>query len=169
MIMKVLTNAILLVGLALTFSSCEKMVQGELSMKRTDYTGTELRIDGYYYNESFVAPYPNYSIAKRFFYRNGIKFGVCSYDTTTMSFDEHCASLAKSKLNWYVFKIEGNAITIEGWDNITQTFKEYGEILNDTTFRIIEIERSERTEKSNIIYHFKQFSPKPDSTNTFIR
>ena len=155
--------------LAVVFSSCEKMIQGELSMVRTDYTETVLRIDGYYYNESFVAPYPNYSIAKSFFYRNGIKFGVCSYDTTTMSFDEHCAALTKSKLNWYVFKIEGNSITIEGWDNSTQTFKEYGEILNDTTFRITEIERSERTEKSNIIYHFKQFSPKPDSTNRFIK
>lgn len=161
-----ITQAIILV---LVLSSCEKVFQDEFSIQRTDYTGTELRIDGYYYNESFVAPYPNYSIAKSFFYRNGIKFGVCSYDTTTMSFDEHCASLAKNKLNWYVFKIEGNTITIEGWDNLTQTFKEYGEILNDTTFRINRIERSGRTDKSNSIYHFKQFAPKPDSTNNFIK
>ena len=155
--------------LVLVLSSCEKVFQDEFSIQRTDYTGTELRIDGYYYSETFEPPYTNYCMAKSFFYRNGVKLGACSYDTTAMSVDEYFATLKKNKLNWYVFKIEGNTITIEGWDNLTQTFKEYGEILNDTTFRINRIERSGRTDKSNSIFHFKQFAPKPDSTNSFIK
>lgn len=158
-----------MISLIFLLFSCCKLFDDELSIERTNYTGAELRIDGYYYSETFEPPYPNYCVAKSFFYRNGVKLGACSYDTTEMSVEEYYATLKKSKLNWYVFKIEGNTITIEGWDNLTQTFKEYGEILNDTTFRISKIERSGRTDKSNSIYHFKQFSPKPDSTNSFIK
>ena len=46
-----------------------------------------------------------------------------------------------------------------------------GKILNDTTFHITASYRpdgSERREKDEI-YHFKQFSPKPDSTNNFVK
>ena len=36
--------------LAVVFSSCKKLFEDEeLSMERVDYTGTELRTDGYYY------------------------------------------------------------------------------------------------------------------------
>ena len=46
-----------------------------------------------------------------------------------------------------------------------------GEIQNDSTFLITKSIRSKTGEEKelNEIYHFKQFSPKPDSTNVFVK
>jgi hypothetical protein len=48
-----------------------------------------------------------------------------------------------------------------------------GQILNDTTFVIAESYRMNEGKKTEVkerneTYHFKQFNPKPDSTNRFI-
>jgi hypothetical protein len=49
-----------------------------------------------------------------------------------------------------------------------------GVILNDTTFQLTESYRLKKGEKTEYqildeIYHFRQYSPKPDSTNDFIK
>lgn len=45
-----------------------------------------------------------------------------------------------------------------------------GSILNDSTFVIKTVSEFDRkkTLPENTTYHFRQFSPKPDSTNKFI-
>ena len=53
----------------------------------------------------------------------------------------------------------------------TPAYVREGKILNDTTFHITTSYRSngsERHEKDEV-YHFRQFYPKPDSTNNFIK
>lgn len=72
-----------------------------------------------------------------------------------------------------VFQINTESINFETWEagrNIT-TFSHFGKILNDTTFllekRINNITNKTFTE--NLTYRFKQFSPKPNSTNNFIK
>lgn len=72
-----------------------------------------------------------------------------------------------------VFQINTESINFEIWEagrNIT-TFSHFGKILNDTTFllekRINNIINKTFTE--NLTYRFKQFSPKPNSTNNFIK
>ena len=69
-------------------------------------------------------------------------------------------------------KIEGNTIVFEGWahdhDGKYATFKQYGTILNYTTFHIYKDVFKEEKALDNT-FHFKQFSPKPDSTNSFIK
>ena len=71
------------------------------------------------------------------------------------------------KQKWGIFKIEGNKIRIENWgygELARPVTVSEGSILNDTTYKKIKINNS----NANLTYHYKQFSPKPDSTNVFI-
>ncbi|MBW7845753.1 MAG: hypothetical protein H3C45_08955, partial [Bacteroidia bacterium] len=86
-------------------------------------------------------------------------------------------SYKKYKSNWGVFKIEGNFIQFERWYPSDPPLKAYvraGTIINDTTFLITESYRMQDGKKTEVktrneTYYFKQFSPKPDSTNTFVQ
>ena len=63
-----------------------------------------------------------------------------------------------------LFLIKDSIIKIEKWTvghNCYPYLRE-GKILNDTTFYLMHREKKE-------VYHFKQFSTKPDSTNRFIK
>ncbi len=80
-----------------------------------------------------------------------------------------------SKTRWGVFIIEGAIIKIESWtpSEIKLAYVYEGIILNDTTFHIKESYRIRKGNKTDVrikdvIYHYKQFSPKPDSTNVFV-
>lgn len=76
---------------------------------------------------------------------------------------------------WGLFVIDNQTIKFERYypsDDITRwTYIREGIILNDTTFLITTSYRSDGSDFSikNEIYHFRQFSPKPDSTNNFIK
>jgi hypothetical protein len=54
-----------------------------------------------------------------------------------------------------------------GW----QVYVKEGFILNDTTLQITRMYRVDGSDEHilNYTYHFRQFSPKPDSTNNFIK
>lgn len=168
---RILTLSVIV--LAVVFSSCKKLFEDEeLSMKRTNYTGTELRTDGYYYStyhyydEREDAQYDKF--IPWILYRNGVSLYGYVYDYSEMKkveqsfedgsfYDRH----KDDKTRWEVFQISGSVIEFEGWEsnglNLTSDTR-CGEILNDTTFRI-----------NKYVYHFKQFAPKPDSTNRFIK
>ena len=81
------------------------------------------------------------------------------------------------KFFWGVFNIKNNQILYERWCPSEPPYRTYvreGNIINDTTFVITKLYRmvnGKKTEESelNEVYHFKQFSPKPDSTNKFIK
>lgn len=152
----------------------------ELLMERTDYTGNELRTDGYYYCRYQYA-HENIQEDKvccMFIYKNGVCSwgGVSNYseldrieeDYKNGSFYERCKN---DKQRWHVFQVYGSTIELEGWyylggtHLVTHTY--VGKILNDTT---IEITKENGNDfKHPDVYHFKQFCPKPDSTNNFIK
>ncbi len=76
---------------------------------------------------------------------------------------------------WGVYKIDGNEILKEQWYPFdfaagVPTYISKGEIMNDTTFVLKKISRPNGKDLTliNETYHFRQFSPKPDSTNNFI-
>lgn len=82
---------------------------------------------------------------------------------------------------WGVFVIEGSEIKIERWVTASgggtyPAQKLIGEILNDTTIHFhtkvgahpINANTKKKTVEIDDTYHFRQFSPKPDSTNRFI-
>lgn len=157
-------------------SNCEKIIQDmPFALKRQPYVENNLRIDGYYYQK--------YGDPERltiyFFFSDGIL--LHAGDGYTIDIEESFKDgslyekLKKNKYCWGLFCIDDKNIQIERYYNTddlsTKSFIRSGEILNDTTFSITKVIRSDgESERSvNETYHFKQFSPKPDSTNIFIK
>jgi len=154
------------------FYSCK---DEDLMIERIPYSGNELRIDGYYYR------HPNPDNTKvLFFYRNGVMINILRYFPTTdltvvdKNLPDRYAELKNDKLSFQVFIIKGSTIQYSGWGTSTgsgrPSFKSIGTIENDTTFRIIKTINSRKGQEfeKNDVYHFRQFSLKPDSTNNFI-
>ncbi|MBO7478821.1 MAG: hypothetical protein J6U04_12925 [Salinivirgaceae bacterium] len=169
---------------AVVFSSCKKLFEDEeLSMERVDYTGTELRTDGYYY---YMLQVEHNGIQEKrvfpiFLYRNGVSLSAASsFDCSEIEQKENefingklYHTINGYKILWSVFTISGKSIEFEGWDDLggahLYTKKVYGKILNDTTFHIYQEHIDGIDKECDRTYHFKQFSPKPDSTNRFIK
>jgi hypothetical protein len=133
-------------------------------------------MDGYYWANHAGA------LLLYVFYRNGIvqDGGGFSPDKLPQREEEFRNGLyyqwsLKYKIDWGVFQIDSNLIKFEMWypsddDSHLITRTNSGEILNDTTFHISKAWESDGDVYNNIddTYHFKQFSPKPDSTCPFI-
>jgi hypothetical protein len=144
-----------------------------LLFSQTPYTGSELRIDGYYYLQE------NEQTWIKFFYRNGIVLifyhGFPTTDLTIV--DEGIAEkyerCKNEKMCWGIFSVFGSTIQSTKWGHSVggglTSYKYMGTIENDTTFCLIRaIYYTGRIDEFNDCYHFRQFSPKPDSTNIFI-
>lgn len=162
-------------------SNCSKdkiWKDDELSLKKVDYTGNQIRIDGYYYQIK-----DDYHFDIYFFYNNGIIIAAGGVFNSIIEMNEYInneflndMNYQNYKSNWGVFNINKNIIQFERWYPSDPPLKAYiraGTILNDTTFHITESYRMKDGEKTEIdvedeIYHFKQLSPKPDSTNSFV-
>ena len=164
-------------------SSCERekdeSLDDKLSLERVDYSGNELRIDGYYYKNDPESP----QISILFLYSNGIILygGAFGIDETIKQEEKymngyHSTHAAKYKYYWGVFQINGSQIKYEKWvpvqgPLIAVTYE--GVILNDTTFVITEtyeMQNGQKKAPKEVYweYHFKQFNPKPDNKNRFI-
>jgi len=171
------------------FVQCEGLFKDDdlLSLPLTPYTGNQLRIDGYYYR---IADEPSYSDGTLygegaieecyFFYENGMALYLGGVGNSLEEMDEYVLRLIRSqnykniKFCWGIFVVEGNIIKFDRWYPGAKPYRAYvreGIILNDTTFHITKSYRSNGKErdKEDEIYHFREFSPKPDSTNVFIK
>lgn len=164
----------LLLLLLFTFSSCEK--DKELTLSIQPYYGNELRLDGYYYylNDSMGMVFDTY-----FFYQNGVciygnsfhQEEVFEYMNYIFLSDFFLNNMTKD--NYGAFVIQDDSIVIEKWA-LTQGPKPVsrytGRILNDTTFIINQYRNpyTDEREQLNNLFHFHAFSPKPDSTNTYV-
>ena len=143
----------------------------ELTLQRVPYTGNEIRTDGYYYSYQVNNSTPPEEFILAFFlYRNGIILTAGAYNKTDLVNFEHkmmerYKTLVKEKTGWGIFVVQNNKIEYEQWSTADgpggglPVFKNSYDIVNDTTL----------INYSGRIYHFKQFSPKPDSTNNFIK
>jgi len=161
-------KAIILFIIFVTLSS-GKCTLEDLTIERQNYSGTNLRIDGVYYNKPDKAHF--------FLYRNGVFFsggsgfsGSISELIMFRSIEENNSSMSKLPYWWGVFRIENNEIVIEKWmsgDSFKyRTHKFGGKIINDTTLLLnnhpyfgIGVDT----------FYFYQSSSKPDSTNNFIK
>ena len=183
---KIKMLVLLIAGLILSSSSCDRerdeSLDDKLSLEKIDYKGTELRIDGYYRRYNYVdkETVPR-SVTPLILYRNGVilgDVGVPIDRTTQMEewFKNGFYVSNSKKYQWGVFQINGNLIKYEKWAPVQGTLLAAtyeGVILNDTTFVINKSYRAMDAGKKapselNWEYHFKQISPKPDSTNRFI-
>ncbi len=170
----VITAAILLL-----IGGCKKWYKyDEMTLVKQLYNGTELRLDGYYYDMEDGQIWGTY-----FFYQDGtILYGIGTDTLDKSSLEEHDAwfssdyfreSIKTDRRRWGLFEIQDDSIALERWGIVEwhdPVLHFSGQILNDTTFIITRCENPHTgsTHQYNDLYHFHQFSPKPDSTNTFI-
>ena len=167
----------------IVFNSCNmfETPDDELNLVRQNYKGDELRIDGYYYRNINI--YNTIYYQMFFLYSNGVIFGgISTKETGLAEFEVKFAdgtfynNYSQFIYYWGLFEINNEKIIYEKWMSTWPPYQAYtyeGEILNDTTFVITEsyrIVNGEITEYEveNKTFHFKKFSPKPDSTNSFI-
>jgi hypothetical protein len=175
-----------LLGLFLLFVmvNCKKsglFQDDELSLSRRDYTGNQLRIDGYYYfnytnEEDYVRIY--------FFSKNGIiLYGFSGLLSELPELEKSYKDgsfynqVKNVKFHWGVHQIDGSKIKFEKWYPSEKPYKAYvreGVILNDTTFQITQSYRNQNSKRTEVtteneVYHFRAFTPKPDSTNTHVK
>ena len=173
---KCLLYYILPISLCMVMYSCILLPDEKLSMKRVDYTGNQLRTDGYYYNYHQVPE----STLVLFLYRNGVLFSTRYYpsfnlDAVEKEMISEYDRRRREKTRWGVFSVFDNRIEYEQWNGGTggglPIIKYKGIIENDTTFLITEtyFSDSKKTDHKEYVYHFKQFDNKPDSTNNFIK
>lgn len=167
---------ILLLGVVMLYYSCAD----KLRLAKTPFSENQLRIDGYYYHKASDSKCYNIY----FFYTDGVVLyggGDSSQPLgkreMKFSNEDWIKFVENTQTWWGVYQIEGNSIKFEMWyPSNTWYLLAYissGKILNDTTFVITSSERSSRfwskgSMKENDMYHFRKFSPKPDSTNRFI-
>jgi len=159
---------------SILFASCNKLFPDEqLKFQRQNYEGNELKVNGYYYMYS-----DNGGIIVKYLFSNGIILSGYFHSTTNLNEVEikmvkEYDLLQKDKSRWGVFVINDNSIQYSRWVHLGLRFvsvKCLGIIDNDTTFRFIKNINPDGKEFSvNDIYHFRRFSPKPDSTNIFIK
>lgn len=155
--------------------SCMK--DDKLAFYQSQYTGNQLRIDGFYYQKSDSIYY-----SVLCFYRNGVLLYIGNRYTPSQLADlknriidgSFYSSIRDKKDSWGAFKITNSGIDFQKWESASK--KHYiandysGEIINDSTFRITRYMRVNKTNvtQADELYIFMKFSPKPDSTNSFV-
>jgi len=169
---------LLLLGIMACLLSCKcgnLFEDMEFNLKRIEFKGSQFKLDGYYY-QKYGDPE---QLTIYFFYENGIVLhagdGYSFEIEKKFHEDQLYKKLRENKYCWGIFQIDTTSIKFERYYNSDNPSKEayvsLGTILNDTTFIITRSIRSDGKFESekNETYHFKQFSPKPDSTNNFIQ
>ena len=101
------------------FSFCKKIFPDDnLSIQRENYSGNQLRLDGYYYryiNEEYYFP-------KLFFYNNGVILEIGGRFKTFEEVEEYLnriyienSNYNSNKLSWGVYRVENDNIKFEKW------------------------------------------------------
>lgn len=163
----------------LLFISCEKLGLrsiGKFSFDIEPHT-SNLRTNGIYFGGTAIDIFGDKVVEVIILYNNGVSLGPGS--STRSDLDQLLSSslLYESRDNWGIFKIEGDSITQEQWFpgmGGNPVLSRSGRVLSDTTFiftrsKLIDtggqIDVDEEIEQ---LFTFRQYSPKPDSTNNFI-
>ncbi len=161
----------MLIGLCLALLNCQEA----LVLKRTSFISSNLKINGYFYgNQNGVNNI-------HFLYLDGTIRYVGSLKTNDVNeIDKYILRefinskpFDKSRVSWGLYIIESNKIAFDMWYPRADApvYRRNGIILNDSTFVIKSVSKPNGKEfkEENTTYHFRQFSPKPDSTNNFIK
>ena len=133
------------------------------------YTGNQLKINGYYY---LISNDKNYIYSSIFMYKNGILIGPDGLENSIEEMDDYVRNRSKrNKYLWGVFFINDDKIIINklfgGYPHVGTVLE--GVILNDTTFHITKYIFDNKESEIDEVYHFREFYPKPDSTNNYIK
>ena len=172
--MKKIMNLFILAELILCclLMSCD---EDDFLMNKSEYEGDDLTLNGYYY---ILTDYGSVS-GIHFFYRNGITRTLGSVKNSFEEMDDYIREMylpgknpPESRLQWGLYKIKDKRITIEMVYDYGRITVMEGDILNDTTFHLTSSYRQrepDNEEKMDRYYYFREFSPKPDSINKYIK
>jgi hypothetical protein len=178
------------------FSMCKPYEP--LSLQKEKFKGNNLKVNGYYYifktkEEGYTLNEKKYNTF--FLFNDGVYFGGKGLSTPTFntsrldSLDivvkkkvENQGKYEPLQYQWGVFKITDSEIVIERWVTASgggtyPTQMLIGVIKNDTTIHFhtlvgahpVNYNSKKKVLQIDETYHFRPFSPKPDSTNTFIK
>ena len=164
---------LLLLTIMLFLQGCLFLEKDEILPNAKPYTGNQLRMNGYYYR---IASHNNVISHPLILYSNGVVLYASSgagntieeMDEIVRKYYVEGTRIRNNKYVWGVFFIDSNQTIRMHFLYQDYPHREYvdeGVILNDTTFHITKSSNGNR----NDMYHFRQFSPKPDSTNVFIK
>jgi hypothetical protein len=148
---------------------CSKLLcpAPDLYTSRQDFTGNNIRLNGIFYSKD----------NQFFLYRNGIYHAGCSNPSENAIPDKFVCSIwpdmvtssKKDRHQWSIYIVKNDSIHIEKWELVRdctyEVFSYNGKVVNDSTL-IIPVNRDGT--KSDT-FRFAKFSPKPDSTNSFIK
>ena len=148
---------------------CSKLLcpAPDLRTIRQDFTGNSIRLNGIYYSKN----------NQFFLYKNGVYHLGCGDPAERTIPDKFACStwpnmVAASKKNryhWSIYTVSNDSIYIEKWELVGDctydVFGYNGKIINDSTLFI----PTNRDGTKPDTFRFAKFSPKPDSTNSFIK
>ena len=164
----------------LLLSSCSRRLY-PINIAQEEYSGSELRLDGYYRSELILGETGD-RVAVTVFYQDG----TCIYILTSTSLTKHdieerllrntamIERLQSTPTSIGVYQIERDDLVFETWSAgsvAITTFTTSCNIVNDTTF-VLNNETNnwlnQPTSLSDITFHFIAFPSKPDSTSIFL-
>jgi hypothetical protein len=162
----------------LIFSGCGNYLKDEegLTFQKMEYFGKELKLDGYFCNKLNL----EWGI-DLILYRNGIAIKTLFDNKTLTQYEDDFRSgkfaekYKNRKFAWGLFQVINDTIKVEFLSAIGESSAypsiDIGLILNDSTIHFVKRMRSngKYVENKNTMYHFKQFHPKPDSINSWVR
>jgi hypothetical protein len=177
---------LLLLGLFLaSLSRCRSFEP--LSLERKNFTGSNLKQNGYYYTIRDDT-YNTFFLYKNGIYHGGAGVGkIESGNLVLENLDKNVREVGlikeqyPSQYHWGVFNVSGSEIMIERWlsgsGGAYPTEILTGEIVNDTTIHFSgrigrggnSGGRKKAVYKIDETYHFRALDYKPDSTNRFIK
>ncbi len=145
-----------------------------------------LRLDGYYVVNTTHKSDPEQEVTRyHFFYENGTMFFFSSFpgrandeyvESNHMRRMKNTESIGRNIYRWGGFSVNRKQeIVFEKWEPSSggkvKTCVSRGSVLNDSTFIITEYVNNYYPAKVYSLrdtFHFRPFSPKPDSTNAFV-
>lgn len=150
-----------------------------VKIEQTQYTGTELKIDGYYVKNCESENFKKIFI----FYNNGVFltpnsllmsgcYGIKYSEVTNIFTHEETK---KDRVHYGLFNTSNDTLYFEGFKatyigNCNPAYLITAKILNDSTFIVIKEERSRKPNEYTILsdtFHYVHATEKPDSTNEF--
>ena len=151
---------------------CGLCKDDELELPQQSYYGTEMRVDGYYYAQNTVNDQAEYAVFV--FFQNGTFYFRFS-DSLEQVENEMIngtfvsdSEIKLAKLSWGRYNVNSSLLITESW-KLQQcgypSVQLSGSILNDSTLNIGSLNFKDNNE---LTYTFREFSPKPDSTNVFV-
>ena len=176
-IQKIMKTLIISLICMLTTNCDYSSENDKFTLQRENFSGNQLRVDGYYYQEYGNPPYRS----PFFLFKNGVVFDpgggyyVSEYKKWELRIlDKKDMNAQISELWWGQFVVNDSIIKFEKYypgDGPLWSYIKEGVIINDTTFHITKSYRSNGSElkERDEMYHFRKFSPKPDSTNVFVK